>query len=345
MNVVSTSATEPAKELSFGQWYSGRLGKFPMFTQAIIWLFYGFIWIPVLYFCNHGTFDKWYRKRMGQKKLTLLNSNDTMCLGVCSSLAKYFNMNVTIIRIIFVLSTFLGLIVYIIMAFILPEEEGKPYKHPKGELISPIFKAEIPEQKERPDWQHSDPLVRRKALNESNAMHMLIYMSTHDEENSIRELAVQRLESWKPFEETFAQAQLWLSKQHIIKEELYAVLGAIDFIKIEISDLTAGKNEKEEVEQFLLELPIEPKITPCRMNVYPTRTIQCSICFFPLPFCALVFSRFPQIQTANQFAGGTSHGGDSIYDENIDWSLYYQKVSRDSIQIYVKTYGMCNDSF
>ena len=45
--------------------------------------------------------------------------------GVCGGLAEYFDLDVTLIRIIFVLSALFsggGLIIYIVLAFLMPEE-------------------------------------------------------------------------------------------------------------------------------------------------------------------------------------------------------------------------------
>ncbi len=56
------------------------------------------------------------------------SQNDRMVWGVCGGLAKYFDMDPTIIRIIFVLLIFangLGLLAYIIMAIAVPLEGSK----------------------------------------------------------------------------------------------------------------------------------------------------------------------------------------------------------------------------
>ena len=48
-----------------------------------------------------------------------------MISGVCGGLAQYFDMDPTIVRIIFVLLTFangLGILAYIIMAIVIPRE-------------------------------------------------------------------------------------------------------------------------------------------------------------------------------------------------------------------------------
>lgn len=59
------------------------------------------------------------------KKLT--KSNDKMIAGVCAGIAEYFDMDPTIVRVIYVLlalcsAAFPGLILYIILALIMPEK-------------------------------------------------------------------------------------------------------------------------------------------------------------------------------------------------------------------------------
>lgn len=61
---------------------------------------------------------------MQQKKL-YRSRNNRMIAGVCAGLAEYFNVDPTIIRLIFVLVGLAGgpgLILYIIMAIVVPEE-------------------------------------------------------------------------------------------------------------------------------------------------------------------------------------------------------------------------------
>ncbi len=55
--------------------------------------------------------------------------SDRMLFGVCGGLAKYFGIDPTIIRIVFVLSIFLdgaGILAYIILAIVVPEEDKNP---------------------------------------------------------------------------------------------------------------------------------------------------------------------------------------------------------------------------
>lgn len=62
-----------------------------------------------------------------EKKL-YRSQDDRMIWGVCGGLAKYFDMDPTLVRIIFVLLLFAngtGLIAYIIMAIVVPREGSK----------------------------------------------------------------------------------------------------------------------------------------------------------------------------------------------------------------------------
>ena len=59
-----------------------------------------------------------------EKKLYRSRTDKKIC-GVCGGLAKYFNMDANIVRLLVVLLTLFvggGLIVYIVCALILPEE-------------------------------------------------------------------------------------------------------------------------------------------------------------------------------------------------------------------------------
>ena len=54
-------------------------------------------------------------------------TTDKMLSGVCSGIAKYFGIDVTIVRLIWVLvslgsASFPGLLIYIICAIVIPEE-------------------------------------------------------------------------------------------------------------------------------------------------------------------------------------------------------------------------------
>ena len=62
---------------------------------------------------------------MEQKKLVRTVDNRMIC-GVCGGVGKYFNVDPTLVRLIWVLASVLGagsgLLIYIIAAIIIPEE-------------------------------------------------------------------------------------------------------------------------------------------------------------------------------------------------------------------------------
>ncbi len=61
--------------------------------------------------------------KMGDKKLTKSATNRMLC-GVCAGIGEYLGIDPTVIRLIWVLITFMGgagLIAYIIAAIIIPE--------------------------------------------------------------------------------------------------------------------------------------------------------------------------------------------------------------------------------
>ena len=59
----------------------------------------------------------------GSKRLHR-SRNDRMIMGVCGGIAEYFNINSTIVRILMFLLAFsmVGLLAYIVIGLILPEE-------------------------------------------------------------------------------------------------------------------------------------------------------------------------------------------------------------------------------
>ena len=62
-----------------------------------------------------------------EKKL-YRSSKDRVLWGVCGGLAKYFNTDPVIVRVIFVVTIFfggLGIIAYLIMAIVVPKEDSK----------------------------------------------------------------------------------------------------------------------------------------------------------------------------------------------------------------------------
>ena len=59
------------------------------------------------------------------------SSKDRVLWGVCGGLGKYFNIDPVIIRVIFVIAIFfggLGIIAYIVMAIVVPNEDSKAGK-------------------------------------------------------------------------------------------------------------------------------------------------------------------------------------------------------------------------
>lgn len=63
---------------------------------------------------------------MEGKKLTK-SYNDRKVWGVCSGLAEYFDVDVTLVRLLFVIFTILGgpgILIYLVLGFVLPESDG-----------------------------------------------------------------------------------------------------------------------------------------------------------------------------------------------------------------------------
>ena len=62
---------------------------------------------------------------MGKK---LRRSNDKMIAGVCAGLAHYFDLDPTVIRIVYVLlsifTAFAGVLVYLILWLVMPKEQA-----------------------------------------------------------------------------------------------------------------------------------------------------------------------------------------------------------------------------
>ena len=64
---------------------------------------------------------------MNNQKILYKNSENKMICGVCAGLAEYFNMDVSVIRLITVLLAFSvgsGVIAYLVAAVILPEKSA-----------------------------------------------------------------------------------------------------------------------------------------------------------------------------------------------------------------------------
>jgi phage shock protein PspC (stress-responsive transcriptional regulator) len=63
---------------------------------------------------------------MSKKRLTKGDSFDSMVSGVCSGLSEYFNIDVTILRFIWILTILFygwGLLPYFILAIIMPNKD------------------------------------------------------------------------------------------------------------------------------------------------------------------------------------------------------------------------------
>ncbi|MBR6856561.1 MAG: PspC domain-containing protein [Bacteroidaceae bacterium] len=63
---------------------------------------------------------------MSEEKKLKRSKSDKKILGVCGGIAKYFDVDVTIIRILFLIGLFCvggGLLAYLICALVMPEEK------------------------------------------------------------------------------------------------------------------------------------------------------------------------------------------------------------------------------
>ena len=63
---------------------------------------------------------------MSEEKKLKRSKSDKKILGVCGGIAKYFDVDVTIIRILFLIGLFCvggGLLAYLICALIMPEDK------------------------------------------------------------------------------------------------------------------------------------------------------------------------------------------------------------------------------
>ncbi|RMD95693.1 MAG: PspC domain-containing protein [Calditrichaeota bacterium] len=77
----------------------------------------------------------------GERARKLTRSvTDRKIAGVCGGLAKYFNIDSSIVRIVFVVLTvaafYLTIIAYIVMAIVVPEEENEQAYTPPGQSAS-----------------------------------------------------------------------------------------------------------------------------------------------------------------------------------------------------------------
>lgn len=55
------------------------------------------------------------------KKLTRASAGNRMVAGVCAGIADYFGWDPTLLRIVYVLTAFAGIIIYIILWIVMPE--------------------------------------------------------------------------------------------------------------------------------------------------------------------------------------------------------------------------------
>ena len=62
------------------------------------------------------------------KKKLYRSSNDKKICGVCGGIAEYFDIDSTIVRIIYIVLSLLpgvpGILLYIILAFVIPQDDG-----------------------------------------------------------------------------------------------------------------------------------------------------------------------------------------------------------------------------
>lgn len=73
----------------------------------------------------------YYERVIYMNKTMYKDRDNKMLAGVCTGISEYFNMDVSLVRIIFVLLglfTGVGVILYIILAIILPEKEDVLYR-------------------------------------------------------------------------------------------------------------------------------------------------------------------------------------------------------------------------
>jgi phage shock protein C len=61
-----------------------------------------------------------------EKKLRRTTGSEKMIFGICGGMAKFFSLDPTLIRILWVLATVFGvgspIIIYIVMSFVVPKE-------------------------------------------------------------------------------------------------------------------------------------------------------------------------------------------------------------------------------
>jgi len=80
---------------------------------------------------------------MNEKKVLYKNSDNSMISGVCSGLAEYANMDVSLVRVLFALialSTAFPIILYIVFVFVLPDKKDIISNQEKEELYEDEYK-------------------------------------------------------------------------------------------------------------------------------------------------------------------------------------------------------------
>ena len=73
---------------------------------------------------------------------------ERMVAGVCGGLAEYFDIDPTIVRLVFVLLALAGgpgLLIYIVMAIVVPEEGGSSRSWQSSEPAPPVVEVEAEE--------------------------------------------------------------------------------------------------------------------------------------------------------------------------------------------------------
>jgi phage shock protein C len=86
----------------------------------------------------------------GEYKRLYRSRDERMISGVCGGVAKYFNLDPTLIRLLFVLFALAGgpgLVAYIVLAIIVPEEPYE-YEAPAPSAPEPEMAEEIEEAEE-----------------------------------------------------------------------------------------------------------------------------------------------------------------------------------------------------
>ena len=106
----------------FGFFYAFNFWKIPWQSVWAIVL----ILVGVLLLFNRTKKDSEERSAESSRKKLYRSRNQRMIAGVCGGLAEYFQFDVSIIRVLWILATILsvgiGIVAYIVMMFVFPEE-------------------------------------------------------------------------------------------------------------------------------------------------------------------------------------------------------------------------------